>query len=223
MQTKTNVEELIFFNLLKELLVPNLKNESTDVSFSLQDLHEKTEIDKQLISGMITKLQNDGLLSFDKYDACEDEITLHFEKTHDKIFEFLPHDDLDNILNDINKFIFENMHLFNFNISHNISKKYALLINNKLKANPNSDLNSLIREGINELYSQKEFIIKLSQILYNIAKNSTKENKELIEKIIYCSFNLPIDENPFITTLFLARISFELEILKLQQEGDIIK
>ncbi|MCJ8342260.1 MAG: hypothetical protein MJH09_05360 [Cetobacterium sp.] len=220
MESMLYSEELIFFNLLKELLVPNLKNESAVVSLSLQDLHDKTEIDKQVISGMISKLQKDGLITFAAYGNEADEITLHFDRTHDKIFEFLPHEDLENILADINKFIFENMNLFTFNISHNTSKKYAKLIQERLNKNPEADINDLLRKGINELYSQKEFIIKLFKILYNIAKNANKENQELIEKIIYCFFNLPIDENPFITTLFLARISFELEMLKLQK-GEI--
>lgn len=218
MRSKINSDELIFFNLLKSLLAYNNQNNSDAFSLSLNDLQEKIEMDKQIISGIIDKLKNDGLISFDGYAENSDHLNLHFERTYKQIFELLPPADLDLILLDINKFIFENIHLFNFTFSNSTACKYAKKIKEKLDKNPNANINNFIREGINELYSQEIFIIKIFKILYNMSKNSNEENQQLVEKIIYCFFNLPIDENPFITTLFLTRISFELENLKLYQQ-----
>ncbi|MBC2856546.1 MAG: hypothetical protein RR191_00735 [Cetobacterium sp.] len=217
MDTILKSEELVFFNLLKGLLVPNLKNESADISFSLQDLQEKIEIDKQLISGIINKLKDDKIVSLVNYTDQSDKITMHFEKTHDKLFEFLPHTDLDIILLDINTFIFENIQLFDFNNSYKITSDYAKEIKSRLDKDPNADINDILRKGINDLFSREESIIKIFKLLFKMSKNSTPENQDLVEKILYCFFNLPIDENPFLTTLFLTKMSFEMENLKLQK------
>ena len=82
---KSRSKALAFFNLLKTLIPSDIKNQSLDYKFSLDDLEEKVEMDKKIISSLIENLEHDGFINI--LHETSSEVNLHFERTYDKLIE----------------------------------------------------------------------------------------------------------------------------------------
>ena len=206
-----NSRELAFFSILRNLLSPNIKDEIVDIDISLDDLEEKTEIDKKIIAGFIDGLRNNGLI--DVLNAEGDNATLHFEKTGEKLLSLISIGELDSTLKGMNRFIFKNLALFNFSSSP-IFKDVAMEVKMLLDHNPNANLNPIIRNTLSTYFSSQEAHIRISKLLYHACEVADEEDAKLLESILYFYFMLPPEENPFLTTLILTKISLELELMK---------
>lgn len=209
-------KEVAFFNLLKSLISPNIKDEALDYSVSVEDLKEKMEIDKMIISGFLNRLSADGILDV-KVDR-EERVNLHFERTHTKLLDFLAIDDLDKVIGDIKEFLGNNLEYCNFQVDNTLFNKYALITMEGLeKEGPAFDMTDLIEAGVKEIFNREEVMIRVNKLLYRIACNADDKDLEVLEGILYCCLNLPFEENPFYITLFLMKTCFQMEMLKKQR------
>ncbi|MGL6101463.1 MAG: hypothetical protein ACRC0G_17825, partial [Fusobacteriaceae bacterium] len=205
-------KELAFFNMLGKLITLNTKENHENVTLSYSDLQKKMELDKILISSFLEKLKDDKIIEIIKND--ETSVSINFVKTHEKLLEFISPGDLDSVISEINEFIFKYINLFNFDQTYNTIVETAKKMKSALDKNPKSDLSSFIREGIQELYSHPLVAFYYSKFFFELAEKIDKEDQKTLENIIYYFFNLPYEENPFITTTFLAQVSFQIEALK---------
>ncbi len=205
--------ELAFFNLLKSLISPNIKNESIDYVVSIDDLQQKMQMDRQIISTFIAKLQKDGLV--DILDESDTRIDLHFERTHEKLLEFVSLDEVESTIIEIKEFIGRNLRFFNFTTSKEYTKKYAEEALERMeKYGEDFDMSDIIEKGVNDVFNKENVMVDINRILFTICENAEEKDLNTLESIIYCSLNLPAVENPFYITLFLTKLCFEIEFLK---------
>ncbi|WP_319370567.1 hypothetical protein [uncultured Ilyobacter sp.] len=205
--------ELAFFNLLKSLISPNIKNESIDYVVSIEDLQKKMHIDRQIISQFIKKLQEDGLV--DILEETDTRLNMHFEKTHEKLLEFISLDEVESTIKDIKEFIGRNLRFFNFTTSEEYTKKYAEEALERMeKDGEDFDMTDIIEKGVNDVFNKESVMVEINKILFTICENAEEKDLNVLESIIYCSLNLPAVENPFYITLFLTKLCFEIEFLK---------
>lgn len=205
-------KELAFFNMLGKLITLDTNESQENVTLSYSDLQKKMELDRLLISSFLEKLREDKIIEIVKND--ETSVCLNFNRTHEKLLEFICPDDLDTVLNEINEFIFKYIHLFNFSQSYNIIVETAKKMKAALDKDPKSDLSSFIREGIQTMYGHPMVAFYYSKFFFELAEKIDEEDQGILEDIIYYFFNLPYEENPFITTTFLAQVAFQIEALK---------
>ncbi|MGL4402902.1 MAG: hypothetical protein ACRCTS_04190 [Fusobacteriaceae bacterium] len=205
-------KELAFFNMLGKLITLNTHENQENFTLSYDDLQKKMELDRLLISSFLEKLKEDKIIDIIKND--ETSISLNFIRTHEKLLEFICPDDLDTVINEINEFIFKYIHLFNFSQTYQIIIETAKKMKDALDKDPKSDLSSFIREGIHVLYNHPMVSFYYSKFFFELAEKIDDEDQKILEDIIYYFFNLPYDENPFITTIFLAQVAFQIETLK---------
>lgn len=205
-------KELAFFNMLGKLISAKLGNDNQDITVSFEELQDKMEIDRALITSFLNQLKKDKILDVIKQD--ETTVSLHFEKTHEKLLEFVHPDDLDVILLEMNEFIFKYSNQFRFDETYPIIKAAAKKIHEMQNSNSNSDFSELIRKGIKMLYDNPYVVIYFSKFFYQLAENIDEEDQYVLENIIYYFYSLPYEENPFIATIFLSQVAFQLEALK---------
>lgn len=206
-------KELAFFNLLKSLISPNIKNESIDYVVSIEDLQQKMHMDRQIISSFIAKLQEDSLL--DILEKTDTRLDIHFEKTHEKLLEFIGLDDVESTIIDIKEFIGRNLRFFNFTTSEEHTRKYAEEALERMeKYGEDFDMTDIIEKGVNDVYNKENVIVEINRIIFTICENACEKDLNTLESIIYCCLNLPAVENPFYITLFLTKLCFEIEFLK---------
>lgn len=205
-------KELAFFNMLGKMIEAKPGNENQDITVSFEELQNKMEMDKAVITSFLNKLKEDKILDILNEDATN--ISLHFEKTHEKLLEFVHPDDLDVILLEMNEFVFKYSNQFRFDETYVIIKAIAKKIDEMQKANDKSDFSPLIRKGIKSLYDNPYVVIYFSKFFYQLAENIDAEDQYVLENIIYYFYSLPYEENPFIATIFLSQVAFQLEALK---------
>ena len=206
-------KEIAFFNLLKSLVSPNIKNEILEYSISVDDLKEKMSLDKKIISSFLLKLQKDGLL--DILENTDDRVDIHFEKTHDKLLEFMSIDDLDHTIRNIKNFISRNISHFQFHIPRKAFDGYAEEALKRMEIEGDEfDMSDLIEKGVEDIFNKEDTLVYVNRKLFDIASEAKEEDLEELEGIFYCSLNLPPMENPFYITLFLAKVAFDMEVCK---------
>lgn len=213
-------QDIAFFNLLKGLIAPTLGNESFNYKVSIEDLAGKMEMDTQIISNSLKKLQGEGLIKV--LDTVNGEINLHFDRTHEKLLEIVSIDKIEEKIDHMAIFIEKKMPIFNlYNLDH-INKsieKYTRLVKERIdlerKIDPNANpyFNDIIKKGIIECLKDEKNLNLINRIIFNIAKDADEDDLVYLEEIIYYILNLPIEENPFYVTLFLTGVSFQIEHL----------
>jgi len=205
-------EDIAFFNLLKGLVAPKLGNEALDYNISISDLSNKMDMDIKIIYKFLKKLQQDGLL--DVLNGVDGSVSLHFEKTHDKLLEIISIDAVEEKISDISDFIEKKMSYFNINDATNFIPKYALEIKNLMdEKGQDTDLSDIISRGIKEISSEEKNRTLLNKIIFEIAKEADEDDLKRLEEIIYYKLNLPAEENPFYVTLFLTAVSYQIQYL----------
>jgi len=206
-------KELAFFNLLKSLILPNLRDEKVDYTVSMEDLEEKMEMDKTIISKFLSKLQEDGLVEI--LERHDNNVCLHFERTHEKLLEILSVEDIELAINESKQFILNNLEFFTFAKKMPHMQEYAEkglnLLNNY---GHEADFSEIISRGINELFDNPEALQKINSTLFEIVQKGNEDDIKFIEGVLYCQLNLPASENPFYVTLFLTILVFQIEHLK---------
>jgi len=209
---KSISEEIAFFNLLKGLIAPKLENESMDYNVSIDDLSTKMEIDIKIISKFLKQLQDDGLVDILK--EVDGNISLHFEKSHDKLLEIISIDAVEEKISNMNDFIKKKISYFPMNNKNEYITGYALEIKNLMeKEGPNVDINHIISKGIKEILSKEKNRTLLNKTIFEIAKTADEDDLKKLEEIIYYKLNLPMEENPFYVTLFLTAVSYKIQYL----------
>ena len=205
-------KELAFFNMLGKLITLDTNGSQENVILSYSDLQKKMELDRLLISSFLEKLREDKIIEIVKND--ETSVCLNFNRTHENLLEFICPDDIETVLNEINDFIFKYINIFNFNQTDVVVVETAKKIKAVLDKDPKSDLSHFIREGIQTVYGHPMVAFDYSKLFFELAEKIDEEDQRILEDIIYYFFNLPYEENPFITAIFLAQVSFQIEILK---------
>ena len=208
---KTNLsEDIAFFNLLKGLIAPKLGNESLEYEISIEDLANKMEMDNQIISNFLKKLQGEGLI--DILNGVDDTVNIHFEKTHDKLLEIISLDALDRKIASMSDFIDKKISYFDFEESNIYIPKYAKEAKILIEKNGiNANLSDIISRGLEETLNDEKNITRINKIIFNIAKDADEDDLKRLEEIIYYNLNLPNTENPFYVTLFLTALSYHLQ------------
>jgi hypothetical protein len=205
--------ELAFFNLLKSFISPNIKNESLDYTVSVEDLQEKMDMDRKIISSFIQKLQNEGLIEI--LEKTEERLDLHFERTHDKLLEFISYDEVESTIVDMKEFISRNLYDFDFHVSKPHMISYAKeALEGIEKYGDSFDMSDIIEKGVNDVFNKEEVILRINRILFKICEKADESDLNTLESIFYCSINLPVIENPFYITVFLTKLCFEMENIK---------
>lgn len=206
-------KELAFFNMLGKLITLNTnQNTEENITLSYNDMQKKMELDKIIISSFLEKLRDDKIIDIVKDDSTS--VSINFNKTHEKLLEFIHPDDLDTVINEINEFIFKYIQLFNFSQTYPIVKDTAKKMKTAMDKNPHADLSPYIRAGIQSQYSNPGISFHYSKFFFEVAEKIDDEDQKILEDIIYYFYNLPYHENPFITTVFLAQVAFQIEALK---------
>jgi DNA-binding IscR family transcriptional regulator len=205
-------EDIAFFNLLKGLIAPKLGNEALDYTISISDLANKMEIDIKIISSFLRKLQEDGLVGV--LNGVNGNVSLHFEKTHDKLLEIISIDAVEEKISNMSDFIEKKISYFNINDTKEYIPKYALEVKNLMdEKGPNADISEIISRGIQEILGEVKNITLLNKTIFEIAKEADEDDLKRLEEIIYYKLNLPVEENPFYVTLFLTAVSYQIQYL----------
>lgn len=194
-------KEIAFFNILSTVLNLSLNEYSTNFVIDLVELSEKINIEKSEIAENIYKLEKYEILKVKENQ--NDIITLDFLEYKTKLSEVFTSEEIDEMLMEFDYFIKK----YNDLMITNDSKltPYILKIKNILKEDPNSDLNNIIHEGIANIFV-KEIIIILEKKIYNMCEVIDEEDLEIIEVILFCFYNFPKHENPFLVILFLSSV-----------------
>jgi len=208
-------EAIAFFNILRELIAPKIKNEELNYNISIDDLANKIQMDKKIISKFLEKLNTNGIVKIDNMNSkIEENLNIQFENTHDKLLEIVSIDGIDKKISDLSHFINNKISYFNLNGNDFSIIDYALEIKDRIdREGENVDIRDIIARGISTIMSNKENKMRLNRILFDIAKDANKEDLKNLEEILYYEFNLPIEENPFYVTLFLTGVSYKIQQL----------
>jgi len=210
---KNTSEDIAFFNLLKGLIAPTIGDESVNYKISINDLADKMEMDKRIISKFLSKLQENGLINV--LGDVDDEVNLHFDKTHKKLLEIISFDGVEGKILTISDFIEKKSSYFDFNSYRKYISKYALEAKNKIEfEGSDADLRDIVSRGIREILSSDKNKNVLNRIIFEIAKDADEDDSKILEEIIYYRLNLPVEEDPFHVTLFLTVLSLELQYLQ---------
>ncbi|MGB6127840.1 MAG: hypothetical protein WBG30_03735 [Psychrilyobacter sp.] len=205
-------EDIAFFNLLKGLIAPKLGNETFNYNLSISDLSNKMEIDIKIISKFLKKLQGNGLVEILK--EVDGSVYLHFEKTHDKLLEIISIDAVEEEISHMSDFIKKKIAYFHINDSNTFITQYALEIKILLdEKGPDADISDIISRGIKDILSEEKNRTLLNKTIFEIAKKADDDDLKILEEIIYYKLNLPVEENPFLVTLFLTAISYKIQYL----------
>lgn len=205
-------KEIMFFSMLGRVLSLNSADDEREIEIMYSDLESKMEMDRLIIGNFLEKLREDRLLDILKNDA--QTVTFKMNKTYKNLFEFISPDSLDSILLDINDFIMEYSNFFGFDEGKLVENESVEKIVKTLYKNSQASVITQIRDGIykmNENYSMERNYYRL---FFKLAEEVSDEDQRILEDIIYYFFNLPYEENPFITTVFLFQVAISLEKYK---------
>ena len=197
--------EIAFFNILSTALNLNFVETASNFSVSLDELHGKIGLSKELILANINKLQANGLISLKSTEG--ENLVLDLSCSYNKLAEVFSKDEIDEILLEFDYFIKKYDKLI---INDDRIHKFVEMTKNKIDEDSNGDLNNIIREGIEELFDG-ETVINLEKKIYDICNDADEKELQIIEVILFCFYNFKNIENPFFVTLFLATIYENME------------
>ena len=207
---KSRSKALAFFNLLKTLIPSDIKNQSLDYKFSLDDLEEKVEMDKKIISSLIENLEHDGFINI--LNETSSEVNLHFERTYDKLIEVFSVEGIEDTIERMQDFVQKKIDYFDIDkIPVPLEKYIEKAIDLVKREGMDADLNPIIEEGIKVALTDVDNLIRIKKIIYKLCEEATEEDLEALELILFCQLNFPLEENPFYVVLFLSRVCYELE------------
>lgn len=210
---KSKSKALAFFNLLKTLIPADIKNQSLDYQFALDDLEEKVEMDKKIISSLIGNLEHDGLINI--LNETSSEINLHFEKTYDKLIEVFSIEGIEDMIERMQNFVEKKIDYFDIDkIPEPLEEYIEEAIERVQKEGMDVDLNEIMQKGIKEALSNVDNLIRIKRIIYKLCEEASEEDLEDLELILFCQLNFPVEENPFYVVLFLSRVCYALEKVK---------
>ena len=198
--------EVAFFNLLRNLIPTKFKYGEYD--FSIEDMQEKLDMDKDIIRGLIRNLDSDKLIRILSENG--NEIKVSFESSYDHLLEVFSIDDIESLIKNMQSFIKRNFSYFEFNNLdvdekfRNYALKAKMLMENE---GIHADLNPIIKEGINDILNDDRENLKLKKQIYKVCLNvDTEEDLADLEAVLFCDVNFPKEENPFYVTLFLTKL-----------------
>jgi phosphopantothenate synthetase len=207
---KSRSKALAFFNLLKTLIPSDIKNQSLDYKFSLDDLEEKVEMDKKIISSLIENLEHDGFINI--LNETSSEVNLHFERTYDKLIEVFSVEGIEDTIERMQDFVQKKIDYFDIDkIPVPLEKYIEKAIDLVKREGMDADLNPIIEEGIKVALTDVDNLIRIKKIIYKLCEDATEEDLDALELILFCQLNFPLEENPFYVVLFLSRVCYELE------------
>lgn len=198
--------EVAFFNLLRNLIPTKFKYGEYD--FSIEDMQEKLDMDKDIIRGLIRNLDSDKLIRILSENG--NEIKVSFESSYDHLLEVFSIDDIESLIKNMQSFIKRNFSYFEFNNLDVEEKfrKYALKARTLMEREGiHADLNPIIKEGINDILNDERENLKLKKQIYKVCLNvDNDEDLADLEAVLFCDVNFPKEENPFYVTLFLTKL-----------------
>lgn len=198
--------EVAFFNLLRNLIPTKFKYSEYD--FSMEDMQEKLDMDKDIIRGLIRNLDSDKLIKILSENG--NEIKVSFESSYDHLLEVFSIDDIESLIKNMQSFIKRNYSYFEFN-NLDVDEKfrsYALKARRLMEEQGiHADLNPIIKDGINDILNDDRENLKLKKQIYKVCLNADNdEDLADLEAVLFCDVNFPKEENPFYVTLFLTKL-----------------
>lgn len=204
-------KELAFLNFLKHTTPTIIDFQNDHVTFSINDLENKMELDKKEISNFLAELKNHNFL--DITELSKDTFNIHFHVTYNTLMDFINPHDIDEILEDIYYFISKYSFELNFDfVSKSIfdaTKEIYPLIKN----DPNCDISPIIRKSIIALSKKAHIELYFAKLLFSLSDKIEDVDQKIYENIFYYFLTLPYEDNPFITTLLLSKVFIQIEAI----------
>lgn len=203
--------EVAFFNLLRNLIPAKFKYGEYD--FSIEDMQEKLDMDKDIIKGLIKNLDSDKLIKI--LSETDDEIKVSFASSYDHLLEVFSIDDIERLIRNMQSFIKRNFMYFEFS-SKSVEEKfkyYAVEAKKLIQIHGlAADLNPIIKKGIKDILSEEQENLKLKKQIYKVCLDAeSDEDLSALEAILFCDVNFPKEENPFYVTLFLTKLTIYMK------------
>jgi len=207
---KKLTHEVAFFNLLRNIIPAKFKY--SEYLFSIEEIEDKLEMDRDIIRGLIKNLESDNLLKI--LSENERDIKLSFESSYDNLLEVFSIDDIEELIKEMQFFLKRNFKYFEFSSRYceEIFKKHAKIAKDLMKFQGfSADLNPIIKEGILEILNDDTNFLNLKKQIYKACLNANEEDLNALEAILFCEVNFPKHENPFYVTLFLTKLAFFMQ------------
>lgn len=209
-------KEIMFFSMLGRVLSLNSADDDREIEITYSDLEKKMEMDRFIIGNFLEKLREDRLLDILKNDA--QTVTFKMNKTYKNLFEFISPDNLDSILLDINDFVMRYSIFFGFDEGKLVENESVEKIVKTLYKDSQTPIVTQVRSGIYKMNENCSMERNYYRLFFKLAEEVSDEDQRILEDIIYYFFNLPYEENPFITTVFLFQVAISLEKYKNTKE-----
>ena len=211
---KNLTHEIAFFNLLRNLIPAKFKY--NEYNFSISDMEEKLEMDKNIIKNLLKNLETDKLIKI--LNENEIDIKVSFETTYDNLLEVFSIDDIEILIKEMQSFIkrnYENFIFENVNLENSF-KVYAeeaskLIASQGLEV----DLNPIISKGITDVLAIEKNNILIKKRIYELCLNADDKELKALETILFCDVNFPQTENPFYVTLFLTKLVIYMQKIQI--------
>lgn len=207
---KKLTHEVAFFNLLRNIIPAKFKY--SEYLFSIEEMEDKLDMDRDIIRALIKNLESDNLLKI--LSENDSDIRLSFESSYDNLLEVFSINDVEDLIKEMQFFLKKNFKYFEFSskYSEEIFKKHAKTAKDLMKFQGfSADLNPIIKEGILEILNDTTNFFSLKKQIYKACLNANEENLNALEAILFCEVNFPPHENPFYVTLFLTKLTIYMQ------------
>ena len=197
---KISSQELAFFSILGTAVNFNLKEEKNSFEVDLKELAEKSDMPENEILVNIKRLEKENYLTILTQE--DGKIVLDMSHSENKVNEVFSEDEILRILKDLDYFIKKFNELV---LDEEVIGKYIKETKLQLEEDISTDLNEIIVDGIETLFTSETVLI-IEKRLYSICEIASRKELEIIEVILFCIYNFKKEENPFYVTLFLASL-----------------
>lgn len=213
-------KELAFLNFLRFSYPQENNFSSYKKDFDIDDIQDKMDINKKVLTKFLNQLKKDDFLDFSKLG--EDKFKIEFKITFEKLLEFINPHELDSTIEEIEEFVFKYIHLFDFQATSTFAINTAQQVYPILEKDPNADISSHINSTLVSAAKLPETQKYVARLLFTLSDEIEKVDQKTFESIFFYFFTVPFENNPFVTTLFLFRLSLQLEALKKQVKWENI-
>lgn len=205
-------KELAFLHFLTYSKKQNKNLSPFHSNIDIEDLEKNIALDKIKIKEFLTQLKDDNFLNFKEIN--QKNFSIDFNFTEQKLLDFITPYRVDSILETTQHFIFKYIHLFDFKMTSSLSIEIAKEIQPLIEKDPNFDISQALKTYLIKGKQLPEIKDYFSKLLLTLSDNIEEEDQEILENIIYLFIALAFEDNPFVITLFLCRISIQLEAIK---------
>lgn len=205
-------KELAFLNFLQYMEKKDKNPNSQHYNVNIRNLEKILSLNESQIIEFLTQLKDDLFLDFIKTEAGD--LSINFKLEPQKFSNFVPSYKVDYIIKKIQYFVFKYISLFHFELGSSFSIDVAKKIGHFIENDPNYDISEILRVSLIKGKQIPEIKEYFARVLITLCDNIEDEDQYILEYIIYSFIVISFEDNPFVITLFLCRISIQLEAIK---------